>query len=1103
MSFSIQNYTMYSVLSGLLDPKAWVTRAKELGYPALGICDKSTMGGVLDFQDECLKAGIKPIFGIEVPLAKEIVKEKSTRENMSHDGNILLYAMNEVGYKNLVKLNNRSQDRSGTNPNFYYFARLDYEFLSENSEGIICVLPEFTGYGVNNKDNEVKVPLIMELKDIFEDNFYVALEETDNGNQTSVLRSLCESVQLKTIPSFAAHYPREEQYYLQKIVREIDRGRNISSNVDRNVEGCYLRPMERNKNLQEIYNKVDYVIPTGETHMPEPVIRTESVKQDLIQRIGEGFKKKLNPNAGFDILTSLDQLDEWCDGYPFEHIQKGELEETLKPLSEYVERIKYEWKIIEDLGYLAYFHIVDDVCGKADERNYPRGPGRGSAAGSEFSYLLNITHVDPLRHDLFFERFLNPDRNDLPDIDLDFGQDARTKIVEWVAERYGKTRTVFIGSYDRLKAASTVKYLSKIMGYSIPANNGERVQYDDRVIESLFKKADKHVPETVRGRAEMEYMAENYEEVGEFYHAHSDWFETHVFPLLETITATSVHAAGVLILPEDYESLMPVFSHSTKDLVITQFRDKYCERLGYPKFDFLTVQAIDVICNARDMIRKHKDPNFPDIHEVSLSDEKAMQVFKDGKTEGIFQLGSKPQQYYAPKLKPTRFEHLFAAVALMRPGPMGMDIHLHYAQALNGETEIIYAHEDLEPSLGSTYGFIVYQEQMMRITQDIAGFTGSEADHVRKACGKKKPEEMAKWSERFKEQGVKRGYTQELVDDLWDIIVSFAEYSFNKSHSVSYTLISYYEGYIKAHYPLEFWCAVMNTAKKSSAGGKDSIHSLKGSIERMGIEFVYPSVSGFSVEFAPAGENQIYWPLSVLKGFGATKVEYLESLDKECFSSLETMLDSVNTGIISKRVVENMIRAGFFTPLEPQWVTAKKYYTWRAKQAQAKPKKPKELQYYYDKEKIPSDMLSEDSLDWAKSRNEAYGSTMESWKDVANFHHKVKRYTKKQYESREKGVRLFIGGRVDRIFYKKTKRGGWFVTMFITDGDEKYTVRGWDTFWESRELDIKGNRPEKGDLVELIGEKDIWTPEPGKNIHSISLNDPSQYVRIVNRAFAA
>jgi DNA polymerase III alpha subunit len=479
-----------------------------------------------------------------------------------------------------------------------------------------------------------------------------------------------------------------------------------------------------------------------------------------------------------------------------------------------------------------------------------------------------------------------------------------------------------------------------------------------------------------------------------------------------------------------------------------------------------------------------------------------MAIFKDIQTQGIFQHGSHPQQHYFKYLKPYLFNHIVASVALIRPGPMNMDIHMLYAEAMNGETEVVYEHPDLEEYLGSTYGFIVYQEQMMQIARGIAGFTGSEADHVRKACGKKKPEEMAKWEVKFKEQSVERGYTQELVDKLWDVIVSFAEYSFNKSHSVCYTLISYYEAYIKAHYPIEFWCALLNTAKKSDAKGKDSIHSLKGTIERMGIEFVYPTVKGFAIEFSPAGENQIYWPLAVLKGFGPTKVEYLKTLDEDSFSSLEHMLETVNTSVIGKGVVENMIRAGFFTPLEPQWVTARKYYMWRAQQESNKLKNPQEIEVYFERENIPPDMLSEDPLDWAMSRNKAYGSTMESWKDVAKFHHKVKRYTKKQYESREKGVKLFIGGRVDRIVYKQDKKGGWFVTMTITDGDERYTVRGWSSHWESRHLDEYDKRPENGDLVELIGIKDIWSPEPGKSIHSITMDDPEQYLRIVNRNFA-
>lgn len=1086
--YSIQNYTTYSTLSGVKEPKDWVQQAKELGYSHLGLCDKDTLAGLIEFQEACKKEDIHPVLGAEFLVYSATAKEK--RQNANKIGVLLLYAKNEEGFKNLISINNYAQDKEG---GYYYRPRICLEFLKQHTEGLICISPVVGGVGTKTEKGTTRLThlnQLVHLIEMFGEDFYVGLNPMiGNDSKYSLAnRALADVADIQKTFAFNCHYPRKEEANLYDVVRNMD-SKKVKKNLDREVINGYLPSAidvkmalqqqrysdavdidelyeECSSNLAKIAEDCRYVIPTGEYHMPPVFLETESLEGDIMKFIGEGFKKKLCPDADFDILTDFSQLNPYADCYPFEHVNKGEKTESLEPLSVYIDRIKYEYGVIKDMGFLDYFHIVRDIC----VNNPERGPARGSSAGSIVSYLLDITKVDPIRHRLLFERFLNPDRKDLPDIDIDFSPRSVGGVEEFLQKKYGEDRVFPITTHSRLKIASAIKNIARAYAYTIPDNNGEIVSYDnwslDRQVEVPY------VRQTARGQEELEERLQfsNFEK---FYKKHSNWFDNVVMPLQETIDNDGIHAAGYIISHDEPNKCLPIQYNSKNKKFVTQWKDRHCELAGFPKFDILTIKTLDVINDAKELIKKRHGIEVPDIDQIPLDDEKTLDIFRQCKTDGIFQAGTFSQKQFFGSLRPDRFEDIVAANALIRPGPMLAGTHLDYADVKNGKKKLEYDHEDLEPILNHTRGFLIYQESMMQIVQKIGGLTGAESEYVRKACGKKKIEEMKKWEEVFVSGALERGYDEDFVRPLWKKIEDFAEYSFNLSHSVSYSLISYYQAYIKARWPVEFWSAVLrhssNDVKKDN-----SAYAMKAVAVLEGIDFVYPSIEHFVEDFEPVDDHTIAWPLSRIKGCGATTVKELCKDGRRSFESMQQMYEDCNNRVVSKRAFDALIKAGFFDPVCKPWEAAKIYYQDIRKEA------------------VPYDLDHRNLFRWYKVRNEAYSMIVEPWKAVAPFHRGVQYYPGTTLSKIKDDTEVFVGGYISSMKIKQTKRGDWFASATLEDEGEQIRVYFWSSFWENEQLDMEGRRPNVGQLVELIGVKRSFNDSP-----QVSVNGPGNYVRIV------
>jgi DNA polymerase III subunit alpha len=1067
--YSLQNYSTYSIFSGVKDLSLWVKRAKELGYKSLGLCDKQTLSGLIKFQVDCLSRDIKPILGVEVLLYDSI--DRSVAQDSVYLGSLQIYAKDETGFKNLIKINNASHDPE---IGFYYRARVDINLLAKFKEGLICV--NSSSDGVKNFES---------LYEIYGEDFYLGVNP--NLKEDSIYLELNNKFiqsNLKKIFTFNCHYPEASDHNLYDVVRVVDNNSDFKKNFDREVFKGYLpdfrsqniddvflnMKQEAEDNLNEINEKVNYIIPMGKYYMPKPKLKSGDLKADIINFIGEGFKSKILPSANFKRLESFEQLYEFKDQVPTRYLnissEDSDKSKKVKPISEYIDRLEYELKIIEDTGFLDYFHIIHDLCSK----NKERGAGRGSAAGSLVSYLLDITDIDPIFHSLLFERFLNPSRKDLPDIDIDFSQSSISEVKSYISKTYGKNRVFPIITYNRFKVASAIKKIAAAYSYAIPDNEGNLLQYNPMSLNTAVKVG--FVKQTAKGEDELKERLE-YSNFAVFYEKHSKWFDEVIMPLLDTVTGPGIHAAGSIILNEDRDNCLPVEYNKNYNGFVSQWVDKDCERRGFPKFDLLTITALDVVNKAKDIIYKRHGVELPSISEIPLDDKLALSIFKEGRTGGIFQFNTYTQKVYMPTLNPNSFDDLVACVAIRRPGTMNIGVDIEFAEVKNGLKPLKFDHPDLKDVLKETYGFMIYQESMMQIVQKIGKMTPSQAEEVRRACGKKLLDKMAELESVFVEGAVDAGYESNFVNSLWDKIKEFAEYSFNKSHSVSYTMLSFYQAYIKARYPAEYWCAALEFSNDSGEDSDSSFTSMKYDAATEGIDFIYPTVKKFSKDFFPYDNSTIIWPLSRLKGIGSRAIEEICKNNRSSFQSMEEMLELCDKSYLRKNNYDALIKAGFFDPILRPWQAARKYYKLR-------------------KEQVPYEMDHEDVYEWVMERNSVYGMIVKPWKSIFPFHKNVRFYRGNSMGPMNDGAKVFIGGFVKDLRIRRTKRGGWYARATIIDEDEEHTVMFWSEFWENEELDIKNNRPEKGCLVELIGKKDSYMERVQIGVDSID-----SYVKVV------
>lgn len=1105
---SLQNYTTYSILSGVFTPEKWIKQAKELGYTSLGISEKNTIASWVEFDKGCRKEDIKPLFGMEVLIVPKLYSKNASEKRIP----VILYVKDEEGYKNLLNLIFFSQTKpviTGKDEDlvveseggFYYKPRIDLLKLSAHSKGLSCIFTTESLKPFKRKDKEGFTRtvglLISDLRNMFKEDFYIAANPVSDFEESSKLSEVAKEDEL--ILSNNAHYTKKSEHNLYEVIRMIAANQNIREHKDRDIENGYLLPkdcfvdileedfIERiDKNFKRFVDSHNYQITYGEVHMPKLFVE-ESLEVDMFNWIVDGFKKRFAPELDASKIKTYDDLYSFSNRYPQNHLNKGETEDMLETLDVYVDRLKYELGVIESMGFLNYMHIVKTFCDYVDSQGEHRGYSRGSAGGSLVSFCLKITEIDPIRHHLSFERFLNPDRLAVPDIDLDFSMEARDTLKAWIVEQYSKNNYALIGTYARFKVKSAIKKVASAYSYGIPANDGKIVSYDPFTVDRFLDVTG--VAQSSRGQKELDEMLEN-ENFKEFYDTHSNWIDNIIMPLQETIANRGIHACGSVITPEHLKDSLPVIWSSKDGFYVTQFAKEEVEDVGYPKFDLLGVDAVSILAKARQLVKEIHGVDIPDIDDIPLDDELALSLYQKSETDGIFQLNSVLNKLFAEKLNPTHFNDISSAFALERPGPRDQGSDLRFADKKNGRIPISFDHDDLIPVLDDTYGELVYQEQMMRAAIVLADFSGAESDHLRKACGKKKLKDMKKWESVFMERCQAKGYEQDFLDLFWAKMVSFSEYAFNKSHSDGYAKLAYHQLYVKARYPREYTCAVLTYTPKDIKK-PSNIYKVREAMEISGVKFIFPNVRAFAKGFEPADDGEsIHWPLGAIAGVGEKAVNELCKYGRKGFIDQTHMMQETiyKKTPIDMRVWKALINAGFFSEYGTPSEIMDEYIEYSNANKMRK-KKP----FGYD---------SHDTYYWLTKQNESYKMQIRPWKEVYKdkFGSKIFKTQGFKFNKKMAGKKLFIGGLVESVTRRKDKNGNSWAKVVLTDLNERYTVNFWSKYWQNIELDKKNLRVREGDLIELIGEISAWSPEDSDRVYySINVGNRDDYVKIIER----
>lgn len=873
-------HTEFSLLDGAGKIKEMATRAKELGMDSLAITDHGAMYGVIDFYRACLAEGIRPILGCEVYVAPNSRFDKENSVSDERYRHLVLLAENNKGYSNLMKIVSR-----GFTEGFYYKPRVDYEVLEEHREGIIalsaCLAGEVAVKLRQGFYEEAKQSAIR-LRSIFgKDNFFLELQDHGIPEQKTVNQGLLRISGELGIPLVATndiHYTFKEDVephdillciQTQKKVEDSDRMRYVGGQYfmksPQEMEQLFPYAKEAIENTHKIAMRCNVEIEFGKYKLP---------KYD----IPEGF-------------TAYEYLKKLC--------QEG-LKRRYKSITiEFEDRLEYELKTIKDMGFVDYFLIVWDFIKFAKDSNIIVGPGRGSAAGSIVSYSLEITNIDPIKYGLVFERFLNPERLTMPDIDIDFCYVRRQEVIDYVLEKYGWDRVVQIVTFGTMAARGVLRDVGRAM--NLPYNQV------DLVAKMIPTELNITIDKALQMNPELRQLYQSDETI----HKLIDMSKR-----LEGLPRhTSMHAAGVVISDAPVSNYVPL-SKASDNTITTQFTMNTLEELGLLKMDFLGLRTLTVIQNAEELIR-HKGIDL-DIDSVSFDDKNVFNLIGSGKTEGIFQLESSGMKSFMKELKAQNIEDIIAGISLYRPGPM--DFIPNYIKGKDRQDTIVYECPELEPILKPTYGCIVYQEQVMQIVRDLAGYSFGRSDLVRRAMSKKKASVMEKERKNFvfgnDLEGVpgctSKGIPEKVANHIFDEMMDFANYAFNKAHAACYAVVSYQTAFLKCYHPLEFMAALMTSVIDNAGKVSEYIYTCK----QMGIKILPPDVNEGDATFSVDNGN-IRYGLSAIKGLGKSVIDILvsERNANGRFKSLKDFATRLSGKEVNKRTIESFIKSGAFDSL--------------------------------------------------------------------------------------------------------------------------------------------------------------------------------------------
>lgn len=895
----LHNHTHHSLLDGLTQIPDLVTLVKDMGMEAVAITDHGTMSGVIELYKAATSAGIKPILGIETYVAARTRHDRDAQKDKARF-HLTLLAMNNQGYQNLMLLSTKANLEG-----MYYKPRIDHDLLEEYSEGIIvlsgCASSEL-GENLRSDNYEEAKRIAQWYKNLFGDRYYLELQ--DHGHPDSptawdvqvkinkYLQRLSDELDIPCVVTADGHYLSHDYQDTHEILLCVGTGSFLSDEKRMSLKDFELHvadpkdiierwgPLnsEAVRNTKAIADRCHVEIELGQILIPKfPTPNGETEKEYLDQLVYRGMAVRYGEKT-------IDEAKE---------LSNEAIRSLLTPAQ--IERLDMEFGVLDKMGYNGYFLIVQDFINWGKDQGIIFGPGRGSAAGSIIAYALNITDLDPLKYDLLFERFLNPDRISMPDIDIDIQDTRRGEVIEYCANKYGRERVTNIGTFGTMAARAAVRDVARVL--QVPYAESDRLA--------------KLIPPPVQGRhIKLSVSVKEDQDLKREYETNPTAKEVldYAMRIEGTMRSHGVHAAGVVIAPDDIVKYVPL-EMAQKGVVATQFPMGPVEELGLLKMDFLGLSNLSIINNALRIIKRVYKREI-DLSHIPLDDKETYELFQRGDTTGVFQLESAGMKRYLRELKPTVFDDIIAMVALYRPGPM--QFIDSFIKRKHGQERITYLHAGMENSLKNTYGILVYQEQFMQISKEWCGFTGGQADTLRKAVGKKNIDLMRKVKVEFVDGAINHGgATKEVAEKFWDQLEEFANYCFNKSHAACYGLIAYWTAYLKAHFPDAFMAALMTS-------DQDDIDRLAIEItecKHMGIQVLAPDVNESFVEFAVVpGKKQIRFGMAAVKGVGVGAVEeILRSRDLDGkFAGVEDFAKRVSTSRFNKKAWDSLIKTGGF-----------------------------------------------------------------------------------------------------------------------------------------------------------------------------------------------
>jgi DNA polymerase III subunit alpha len=869
MSFvHLHNHSHYSLLDGFSKIDDLIKRASELGFSTLALTDHGTLSGAIEFYKKAKKAGIKPIIGCEVYLAPRTRFDKTAKID-SKSYHLTLLAKDEKGYKNLIKLVTK-----GWLEGFYYKPRIDKEILREYSEGLICLSgcpSSEISKALLSQNYDLAKKLAFEYLDIFgQGNFYIEIDYhpkiEDSKKLKPLLIKLSEETKIPLVVTYDSHYPNPEDAPVHDVFLAIQTGKDIDEE-------------ERLTMRQDDFSLADYeTIFNLHKDIPEGIKNTLEIAEKCNLEIELG-KLKLPKYPLPEGETEI--------GYLRKLAEKGISKRNLN-FEEIKDRFDYELKIIEQTGFAGYFLIVQDIVNFAKENNLMVGPGRGSVGGSLIAYLLGITEINPLKYGLLFERFLNPERYEPPDIDIDFSDVKREIVFDYVKKKFGQDRFAQIITFGKMAARAAVRDAGRALGFSF--------SFVDRLARLIPANLSLEEAEELNDVKKILKENKDYQKI------------INAAKRLEgTIRHASVHACGTVITPGPILDYLPLqFAPGEEKVIISQYDMYSIQEIGLLKMDFLGLRTLSIIETSKNLIlqRRGKEIVFDD----KFDDQNTFELLRQGKTIGIFQLEGKGMSEYLKRLKPEKLEDIVVLLALYRPGPL--ELIPSFIRRKFGKEEINYLHPKLEPILKETYGIMVYQEQLMKMAQELAGYSPFEADVLRKAVGKKIKSLLDEEIKKLTERMIKNGVDEEIAQKIAKLIEPFARYGFNKSHAVAYAILAYYTAYLKTHFPIEFLTSCLIHEGKDIDRVKIYLQDFKN----YGFQILPPDINESNFYFTIVDDKTIRFGLGSIKNIGGPLIEFIEEERKRNgpFLSLADFLRRVKHKDLNKKSLESLIKAGAF-----------------------------------------------------------------------------------------------------------------------------------------------------------------------------------------------